>query len=381
MAVFNTFFKENVTQGRKSVKRWYAKTMGSLPIQDVDLILVPCHIGNNHWTLLAVDIANRHVRYYDSFTGGPPRGLVKNVLAYVTAEAERQKEFFRDGYRDMQEFDVEYLKVEDLGLEQPRQDNGSDCGVFMLKTMDFLSSGLQPTYTSADARTLRARLVLELLDQKIYDPACGEAWTRGETAGGEGGDDEDGEVVEQEKQEKPGKEEVEEEEEEGEGEEEGEEAAGEEAEAEGEEDEEEEEAEAEMEEAEEDAEDVQEAEEAERAEQESKWQGILDTTKRTDRALAKRYFPKHREAALSLLCELRAAESEALALAIKMGTILRRLMDLTTSRRFWEFVDGLERSERAVRYAIAFARMEDEKWEVSTARHVVPARTAYARAV
>ena len=141
-----------------------------------------------------------------------------------------------------------------------------------------------------------------------------------------------------------------------------------------------EEEEEEMEEAEDDVEEEEDAEEAERAEQVSKWQGILSTTKRTDAALASKYFPKHRRVALQLLCDLRAAESEALALAIKMGTILRSLMDLTTSKRFWAFVDGLERSERAVRYAIAFARMGDTKWEVSTARPFVPARIAHARA-
>ena len=83
--------------------------MQSLPLQDVDLVLVPCHVGGSHWTLLAIDIANRHVQYYDSLRGKPCPGLVHDVLEYVKAEAQRQKDFFREGHRDIEDFDMQTI--------------------------------------------------------------------------------------------------------------------------------------------------------------------------------------------------------------------------------------------------------------------------------
>ena len=45
----------------------------------------------------------------------------------------------------------------------PRQRNGSDCGVFMSRTADFLASDAVLSFQQADMPYLRQRMVLEIL--------------------------------------------------------------------------------------------------------------------------------------------------------------------------------------------------------------------------
>ncbi|NXY27038.1 SENP2 protease, partial [Atrichornis clamosus] len=72
---FNTFFypKLNATS-QKAVKRWTK----DVDIFKHDIILVPIHL-RNHWTLLAVDLRKKTIKYFDSF-GQNGDHICKTVL-------------------------------------------------------------------------------------------------------------------------------------------------------------------------------------------------------------------------------------------------------------------------------------------------------------
>lgn len=56
---------------------------------------------------------------------------------------------------------------------QPQQNNFCDCGVFTVKTAEFRARDADPAYTPNDARNLRERMILEIVDGKM-DPVVGE---------------------------------------------------------------------------------------------------------------------------------------------------------------------------------------------------------------
>ena len=61
-----------------------------------------------------------------------------------------------------------------LDTPSPQQDNGSDCGVFLLSTAKAIGLGLEPSvYGPRDIPTLRKKIVAELLNGGLegeFDP-------------------------------------------------------------------------------------------------------------------------------------------------------------------------------------------------------------------
>ena len=67
------------------------------------------------------------------------------------------------------ELDVSSFKV--VHVESiPQQDNNSDCGMFLLKYMDYLSRGENLTFSCNDMPYYRRRMVYELLHHEIMFP-------------------------------------------------------------------------------------------------------------------------------------------------------------------------------------------------------------------
>lgn len=67
------------------------------------------------------------------------------------------------------EFDVASFKVVNVeGI--PQQDNNSDCGMFLLKYMDYLSRGERLTFSSSFMPYYRKRMVYEIVEDKILYP-------------------------------------------------------------------------------------------------------------------------------------------------------------------------------------------------------------------
>ena len=52
----------------------------------------------------------------------------------------------------------------------PAQQNGSDCGVFMTRTADYLARDGRLDFTQADMPYFRRRMVLEILHTTLFPP-------------------------------------------------------------------------------------------------------------------------------------------------------------------------------------------------------------------
>lgn len=81
--------------------------------------------------LAVINIKESRVEYYDSLRG-EDRKCLANLKLYIKHEAMNK----RKKVLDIARWNEAYYKA------IPRQMNGCDCGVFMLKYADFISSGV-----------------------------------------------------------------------------------------------------------------------------------------------------------------------------------------------------------------------------------------------
>lgn len=147
---FNSFFFSNLRdKGYSSVRRWATRAkIGKENLLGVEIVLVPIH-HHSHWTLCVVRPAARTIEHFDSL-GGMSRAhvaLIKNWL--------------------QQELGDKYVEEEwtVLPSRSPQQDNGSDCGVFLLTTAKLRALNLDPlSYGAKDIPLIRKRIVGELMN-------------------------------------------------------------------------------------------------------------------------------------------------------------------------------------------------------------------------
>jgi sentrin-specific protease 1 len=104
-----------------AVRRWTTPTRLGYDAIMCDTIVVPVHQGI-HWVLATVEPRKKRVRLYDSMLG-EDRILLNCLKRWVRDESEDKKGEAVDTRR----WAAEHPK------EIPRQMNGWDCGVFMLK--------------------------------------------------------------------------------------------------------------------------------------------------------------------------------------------------------------------------------------------------------
>jgi len=153
-----SFFYTKLTQGGSynynGVKRW-SRTQ-KVDILSQDKVILPVHVGNNHWCLACINLKDRRFEYYDSLLGKNPTCL-KNLRQYLIDEAKNYKKIDLDlsGW-------VDYYPP-----RIPRQLNGCDCGVFTLKFADYISEDLPLTFSQSDMPYFRRKIVLEILNKQV----------------------------------------------------------------------------------------------------------------------------------------------------------------------------------------------------------------------
>ncbi|KAL2002850.1 hypothetical protein VTN02DRAFT_5747 [Thermoascus thermophilus] len=157
---FNTFFFSNLRdRGYESVRRWASRAkIGGENLLSVDTVFVPVH-NSAHWTLMVIRPSARTIEHFDS--------LGSLSIAHVNKAKEWLRGELGPLYKD-EEWSV-------LPSASPQQDNGSDCGVFLLSTAKAVAVGLEPlSYGAADITLLRKKIVAELIHGRLegeFDPA------------------------------------------------------------------------------------------------------------------------------------------------------------------------------------------------------------------
>lgn len=160
---FNSFFFSNLRdKGYASVCRWARRAkIGGESLLDVDTVYIPVH-DTAHWTLMVVKPTSRSIEHFDSL-GSPSAHHVAKVKEWLRGELSAR-------YVD-EEWTV-------ASSTSPQQDNGSDCGAFLLSTAKAVAIGLEPlSYGTKDIPLLRRKIVAELMAGGLdgdFNPAGGK---------------------------------------------------------------------------------------------------------------------------------------------------------------------------------------------------------------
>ncbi|GAB2281266.1 hypothetical protein Dimus_015870 [Dionaea muscipula] len=156
---FNTFFYKKLIGGKngydyKSVRRWTTQKKLGYGLIECEKIFVPIH-QQVHWCLAVINQKDKKFQYLDSLGGRDTRVLGVLEKYYVDEAKDKNEQDI-----DLSSWECEYVD----GL--PAQENGSDCGVFMIKYADFYSRGLSLRFSQDDMPYFRRRTVKEILKLK-----------------------------------------------------------------------------------------------------------------------------------------------------------------------------------------------------------------------
>ena len=135
----------------KDVRRWTKK----VDVFTKDLLIVPIHCHGNHWTLAVVNFKSKRFEYYDSLFGSEDM-VLKHLRRWLEDEHQEKK---KAPYDTGEWIDMVWGQASGT----PQQRNGSDCGVFMTRTADFLSRDAKLDFSQSEMAYFRRRMVYEIL--------------------------------------------------------------------------------------------------------------------------------------------------------------------------------------------------------------------------
>nr|CAB3500850.1 unnamed protein product [Digitaria exilis] len=121
----------------KSVKRWTTRRKLGYELIDCDKIFVPVH-KDVHWCLAIINMKENTFQYLDSL-GGMDHNVTNILAQYITEEVKE---------KSSKAIDARLWREEIVDI--PLQQNGWDCGMFMLKYIDFHSRGLSLDFSQND---------------------------------------------------------------------------------------------------------------------------------------------------------------------------------------------------------------------------------------
>ncbi|KAK8452755.1 hypothetical protein SEVIR_5G162800v4 [Setaria viridis] len=152
---FNTFFYKKLISGGydyKAVRRWTTKRKLGYSLIECDKIFVPIH-KEVHWCLAVINIKDKKFQYLDSL--GSMDMKVLRILA----------RYFVDEVKDKGGQQIDALSWKQEGVKNlPLQENGWDCGMFMLKYIDFYSRDMDLIFGQKHMRYFRRRTAKEILN-------------------------------------------------------------------------------------------------------------------------------------------------------------------------------------------------------------------------
>ncbi|KAL7123824.1 hypothetical protein ABFS83_14G008500 [Erythranthe nasuta] len=152
---FNTFFYKKLISGGgynfQSVRKWTTQKKLGYSLLDCDKIFVPIHQGA-HWCLAIINKKDKKFEYLDSLKGFDMQVLPVLAKYYVDEVKDKNKE----------DVDITSWKAEFV-TEHPEQENGFDCGVFMIKYVDFYSRDVGLCFDQRDMPYFRRRTAKEIL--------------------------------------------------------------------------------------------------------------------------------------------------------------------------------------------------------------------------
>ena len=138
---FSTYFTEKLMGSSKNefiydnVKRWLHKRKSNTCIFECDKVFVPINITQTHWVLVVIFVQEKRIAYFNSLRHNKEYDgtiFVNALFNWVIEEAKTENLAF-----DSSEWTLQYV------VESPQQENGWDCGIFVLMLIDFLTDSLE----------------------------------------------------------------------------------------------------------------------------------------------------------------------------------------------------------------------------------------------
>lgn len=150
----------------KNVRRWTKKTklkkIGLGTIFELDKLLIPVHISNTHWCGGVINFKQKRFEYYDSLGRGNNK-FFKFCRRYLHDECRDKLgiDFCLKGFENF------------CPSNAPQQGNGSDCGMFMLKFLEWASECRDPSgpdgFSQEHMRYFRRRTLLEIIQNNLIE--------------------------------------------------------------------------------------------------------------------------------------------------------------------------------------------------------------------
>ncbi|GER46240.1 sentrin-specific protease [Striga asiatica] len=153
---FNTFFYKKLISGIdgynfQAVRRWTTQRKLGYHLLDCEKIFVPIHqVG--HWCLAIISKKDKKFEYLDSL-----KGFDSQVMSALSR-------YYVDEVKDKTGNDIDVSSWEQVCVTHlPEQENGFDCGMFMIKYMDFYSRDIGLCFNQSDMPYFRRRTAKEIL--------------------------------------------------------------------------------------------------------------------------------------------------------------------------------------------------------------------------
>ncbi|PHJ16155.1 ulp1 protease c-terminal catalytic domain-containing protein, partial [Cystoisospora suis] len=158
--VFNTFFYAKLTGGHapdvnydyQAVRRWTKRQ--KVDLFERDLILVPLHVNELHWTLGVVDMrkGKRKIYFFDSLKGC-------NKTWFTTMRRYLQDEYLDKHGEKLEEIDDWYIPPDFRSEDYtPQQENGYDCGVFICQMAECIADGREFDFNQTHIPHMRVKM-------------------------------------------------------------------------------------------------------------------------------------------------------------------------------------------------------------------------------
>lgn len=170
----NSFFWQKLTRTNThydfaGVRNWTKKR--KTDIFEYEIVLLPLHVGANHWTLAVVDILSCAIEYLDSRGDPPFEGFEEWIKHWIVDEYEggygfegRAAELKNEGRKRSASmaFSPESLNWPLIVPEDiPQQSNDHDCGIFVCLFAAYLAAGKDiRLIDDIETQTMRDRVLV-----------------------------------------------------------------------------------------------------------------------------------------------------------------------------------------------------------------------------
>ncbi|KAI5795602.1 hypothetical protein EDC01DRAFT_614610 [Geopyxis carbonaria] len=128
-----------------AVSRWAKRRkFGGKDLLGMEYIFIPINLNESHWTLGVMNIKDKRFEYYDS---------MRDTL----------RQYFEDETGTKPTNWIDW----GMGDKGPRQENYSDCGLFLLKTAEVIARGANLDFDHHDINIFRKWVTLEVYDGQL----------------------------------------------------------------------------------------------------------------------------------------------------------------------------------------------------------------------